>query len=156
MTLATLGETVEEHKVMEKILHFVPPWLKQIVLTTLLDVEFLTVANLAGRLRAAEEAFAEPPSALQQDGKLYLTEEEWDARCVRREVENLGAGDSSSSSGPSDKGGRGDRGCGRGCEGRPMSAVSVGCWAIGPMNVGPRPKRTRPTQSKKKKPPSWC
>jgi hypothetical protein len=39
---------------------------------------------------------------------------------------------------------------------KPTSDIGVGCWAIGPMNDGPRPKRTRPTQSKKKKPPSWC
>jgi hypothetical protein len=38
-TLATLGEVVEEHKVIEKILHSVPPRLKQITLaiSTLLD-----------------------------------------------------------------------------------------------------------------------
>jgi hypothetical protein len=34
-------------------------------------------------LKAAEEAFEEPPAMLQQDGKLYLTEEEWDVRHVR-------------------------------------------------------------------------
>jgi hypothetical protein len=81
-TLATLGEIVEEFTVVEKILRCVPPRLKQIALaiSTLLDVRTLTVANLAGRLKAAEEAFEEPPSSLQQDGKLYLTEEEWDAR----------------------------------------------------------------------------
>jgi hypothetical protein len=44
-TLATLGQIVEEHKVMEKILCCVPPRLKQIALaiSTLLDVESLTV-----------------------------------------------------------------------------------------------------------------
>jgi hypothetical protein len=46
-TLATLGGggVVEEHKVMEKLLCFVPPRLKQIalVISTLLDVESLTV-----------------------------------------------------------------------------------------------------------------
>jgi hypothetical protein len=65
-TLATLGEVVEEHKVVEKILRRVPPRLKQITLTisTLLDVESLTVMNLMGRLKAAETAFEEPPSTL--------------------------------------------------------------------------------------------
>jgi hypothetical protein len=65
--LATLGEIVEEHKVVEKILHCVPPRLKQntLVISTLRDVESLTVTNLAGRLKAAEEAFEEPPSTLQ-------------------------------------------------------------------------------------------
>jgi hypothetical protein len=35
--------------------------------------------NLAERLKAAEEAFEEPPSSMQHEGKLYLTEEECDA-----------------------------------------------------------------------------
>jgi hypothetical protein len=66
VTLATLGEIVEEHKIMEKILYCVPPRLKQIalVISTLLDVESLTVANLAGRLKVAEEAFEELSSTL--------------------------------------------------------------------------------------------
>jgi hypothetical protein len=80
-TLATLGEVVEEYVVVKKILRCVPPRLKQIALAivTLLDVRSLTIANLLGRLKAVEEAFEEPPSMLQQDGKLYLTKEEWDA-----------------------------------------------------------------------------
>jgi hypothetical protein len=47
--------------------HSVPSRLKQIALSisTLLDVRSLTVSNLAGRLRAAEEAFEEPPAMLQ-------------------------------------------------------------------------------------------
>ncbi|KAG8047551.1 hypothetical protein GUJ93_ZPchr0008g12023 [Zizania palustris] len=66
-TLATLGEKVEEHTVVEKILRCVPPRLKQITLaiSTLLDVQSLTVANLMGRLKTAEDAFEEPPSLLQ-------------------------------------------------------------------------------------------
>jgi hypothetical protein len=106
-TLATLGEIIEEHKVMEKILHCVPPQLKQITLaiSTLLDIESFTIANLAGRLRAVEDAFVEPPSSLQQDGKLFLTEEEWGAWRVQLEVENPRAGGSCGSSGSGDKGG---------------------------------------------------
>jgi hypothetical protein len=97
-TLATLGEVVEEHKVVEKILRCIPPQLKQIALAvlTLLGIESLTVMNLAGRLKATEAAFEEPLWMLQQDGKLYLIEEEWDARRIRREVENPGAGGSGS------------------------------------------------------------
>jgi hypothetical protein len=85
--------------VVEKILRCVPPRLKQITLaiSTLLDVESLTVVNLARRLKAAEVAFKDPPLTLQQDGKLYLTKEEWDAWRIKREVENLGIGDSGSS-----------------------------------------------------------
>jgi hypothetical protein len=39
-------------------------------------------------LREAEEAFEEAPTSLQQDGKLYVIEEEWDARRKKREAEN--------------------------------------------------------------------
>jgi hypothetical protein len=40
----------------------------------------MSIADLTGRLKEAEEAFEEALTSLQQDGKLYLTEEEWDAR----------------------------------------------------------------------------
>jgi hypothetical protein len=110
-TLSTLGD------IMEKILRCVPPRLKQnaFAILTLLDVESLTVANLLGRLKAAEDAFQDPPSTLQHDRKLYLTKDEWDVRRVKREAENPSSG---GSGGSDDKGGRGggrgDRGCGRG------------------------------------------
>jgi hypothetical protein len=57
---------MEEHKVIEKILHCVPPRLKQNALTisTLLDIQSLTVVNLAGRLKVVEEAFEELPSLM--------------------------------------------------------------------------------------------
>jgi hypothetical protein len=117
-TLATLGENVEEYVIVEKILRCVPPRLKQIALSisTLLDVRSLTVSNLAGRLRAVEEAFEEPPAMLQQDGKVYFTEE-WIARRARRDAENPGSGGSGGSgSNTGGNGGRGgsDRGRGRG------------------------------------------
>jgi hypothetical protein len=74
-TLATLGEIVEEHKIVEKILRCVPPRLKQITLaiSTLLDIQSLTIANLARRLKAAEEAFEEPPSSMQHEGRVGCT-----------------------------------------------------------------------------------
>ncbi|CAA6674013.1 unnamed protein product [Spirodela intermedia] len=65
----------------------------------LLDVSTLTVADLTGRLKAAEDAFEEPPSAMHHDGKLYLTEEEWDARRRKRDDEKTGGSDKGSSSG---------------------------------------------------------
>jgi hypothetical protein len=70
-TLATLGEVMEEHKVVEKILRCIPPQLKQITLAilTLLDIESLTIMNLAGRLKAAEAVFEEPLWMLQQDAR---------------------------------------------------------------------------------------
>jgi hypothetical protein len=117
--VATLGETVEEHVVVEKVLCCVPPRLKQIALaiSTLLDVRTLIVANLFGRLKTVEDAFEDPPPALQQDSKLYLTEEEWDARRVWRETERQGSGGAGGSGSSGNGGGRGggsDRGRGRG------------------------------------------
>jgi hypothetical protein len=74
-TLATLGEIVEEHKIVEKILRCVPPRLKQITLaiSTLLDIQSLTITNLARRLKAVEEAFEEPPSSMQHEGRVGCT-----------------------------------------------------------------------------------
>jgi hypothetical protein len=96
----TPGEIMEEHKVVEKILRCVSPRVKQIALaiSTLLDMQSLTIVNLVGRLKVVEDAFEEPPSTLQQDGKLYLIKEEWDALWVRREAKNLGAYGSRASS----------------------------------------------------------
>jgi hypothetical protein len=48
----------------------------------------MSVADLTWRLKEKEEAFEEAPTSLQQDEKLYLTEEEWNARRKKREVEN--------------------------------------------------------------------
>lgn len=81
-TLVTLGEEVEETRVVEKMLRNVPSRFKQIVLAirTLLDTSTLIVADLTERLKAAEESFEGPPPTLQHNGKLYLTEEAWDAR----------------------------------------------------------------------------
>ncbi|CAA6675444.1 unnamed protein product [Spirodela intermedia] len=97
-TLNTLGDKVEETQVVEKIIRSVPQRFRQIVvaITMLLDVSTLTVADLTGRLKAAEDAFEEPPSAMHHDGKLYLTEEEWDARRRKRDAEKTGGGGSSS------------------------------------------------------------
>jgi hypothetical protein len=68
----------------------------------------MSVADLTGWLKDAEEAFKEAPTSLQQDRKLYLTEEEWDAWRKKREVENhFGSGARGSGTG---KG----CGCGRG------------------------------------------
>jgi hypothetical protein len=87
--LSTLGADVEEEKIVEKIARSVPPRFKQIVLSiiTLLDLSTLTVSDMVGRLRAAEDAFEEAPGSLQHSGRLYLTEEEWNAR-RKKEVEH--------------------------------------------------------------------
>jgi hypothetical protein len=75
--LATLDEEVKDDEIVAKMLKSLSPRFKQIMITikTLLDVSTMSVADLIGRLKEAEE---EAPTSLQHDGKLYLTEEEWD------------------------------------------------------------------------------
>ena len=75
--LATLGETVEEAKVVGKFLRSVPAKYKQIVLAiqTLLDVSTLTLADVTGRLKAAEDELEAPPPTVSHNGKLYLSQE---------------------------------------------------------------------------------
>jgi uncharacterized membrane protein YgcG len=108
--MATLSEIIEEYVVIEKILRYAPQWLRgtTLSLSTLLDVCSLTIANLAERLMVAEAAFEEPPPILLQDGKLYLTEEEWNVHHMRRDAENVGSGGSRGMGGNS--GGNGGRG----------------------------------------------
>jgi hypothetical protein len=80
----------------------------------------MSIVDLTGRLKEAEEAFKEAPTSLQQDGKVYLTKKEWDTRRKKREVE------SHSSSGARGGGagkGRG-RGLGRGHGGSSSSGSS--------------------------------
>ena len=95
-TLTTLGDTVGETQVVEKIIRSVPQRFRQIVvaITTLLDLSTLTVADLTGWLKAAEDAFEPPPSMMRHDGKLYLTEEEWDARRKKHDAEKTSGGSS--------------------------------------------------------------
>ncbi|RLM64825.1 uncharacterized protein C2845_PM16G05230 [Panicum miliaceum] len=66
---ATLGAGAEDDKIVEKIVWSVPQRLKHIILaiTTLLDVSTLTVSDLVGRLKAAEDTFEEAPGTLQHD-----------------------------------------------------------------------------------------
>jgi hypothetical protein len=107
--LATLGEEVKDGEIIAKMLRSLPPRFKQITITikTLLGASTMSVTDLTGRLKVAEEAFVEAPTSLQQDGKLYLTEEEWDVQRKKCEVENH--------SGSCARGGGTGKGCGRGC-----------------------------------------
>ncbi|XP_062232774.1 uncharacterized protein LOC133930085 [Phragmites australis] len=112
--LITLSEEVKDADIVAKMLRSVPPRFKQIAIAikTLLDVSTMTVAELTGLLKEAEESFEEVPASLQHEGKLYLTEEEWDARRKRREAE-YGGGASSGSARRGGGGGRRGRGRGR-------------------------------------------
>jgi hypothetical protein len=105
--LTTLGEEVKDGKIVMKMLRSLPPRFKQITITikTLLDVSTMYVADLTGRLKEEEEAFEEASTLLQQDRKLYLTEE-WEARRKKHEEENR--------SGSSARGGGAGKGRGRG------------------------------------------
>jgi hypothetical protein len=53
----------------------------------------MSITDLTKRLKEAEEAFEEAPTSLQQDGKLYLTKEEWGTLGKKHEVENHSGGD---------------------------------------------------------------
>jgi hypothetical protein len=79
--LTTLGEEVKDGEIIMKMLRSLLPRFKQIIIVIkkLLDVSTMSVADLTGRLNEAEEAFEQAPLSVQQNGKLYLTEEEWDA-----------------------------------------------------------------------------
>jgi hypothetical protein len=106
--LAMLSEEVKDGEIVAKMIRSLPPRFKQITITitTLLDVSTMSIADLIGQLKEVEEAFKEAPTSLQQDGKLYLTEEEWDMWRKKCEVENH--------SGSGARGGGAGKGRGRG------------------------------------------
>jgi hypothetical protein len=88
--LTTLGEEVKDGEIIVKMLQSMLLHFKQITIAikTLLDVSTMFGADLKGRLKEVEEAFKEVPTSFQRDGKLYLTEKEWDAPRKKREAEN--------------------------------------------------------------------
>jgi hypothetical protein len=148
--LATLSEEVKDSEIIVKMLRSLPPHFKQITITmkTLLDVSTMSVADLIGLLKEVEEEFEEAPTSLQQDGKLYLTEEEWDARRKKREAENHSS--SSARGGGTSKG----RGCdwGRGCGGSSAGGSSSGrptgdeCRRCGKLGHWARECRSKPKE----------
>jgi hypothetical protein len=102
----------------------------------------MSIADLTGWLK---EAFEEALMSLQQDGKLYLTEEEWDARRMKRETENH------SSSGARGSGaGKGcvhDQGLGRGDFSSSRSSnkpTGDKCWRCTKMGHWARECRSKP------------
>lgn len=113
--LTTLGDEVKDAEIVSKILRTLPPRFKQIAIAikTLLDPSKMTVAELTGRLQEAEEELQEPPTTLQHEGKLYLTEEEWDAKRKKREAEFHTGGAGRRGGGGRFGGGRQGRGRGR-------------------------------------------
>jgi hypothetical protein len=65
--LATLSEEVKDSEIVVKMFRSLPPRFKQItiVIKTLFDVSTMSVADLTGWLKEAEEAFEEAPPSLQ-------------------------------------------------------------------------------------------
>lgn len=82
--LKGLGETsVDNARVVKKFLRVVPPKYNQVAVTIEMfcDLKTLTMEELVGRLRAAEDRF-EPvvEEVTNKAGQLMLTEEEWAAK----------------------------------------------------------------------------
>ena len=84
--LWTLGDTLEEEKVVKKFLRVVPPRYTQVAISieTLLDLSTLSIEELTGRLRSVEQRYTRDDSG-GSGGRLLLTEEEWLARAKKRE-----------------------------------------------------------------------
>ncbi|XP_066319392.1 uncharacterized protein [Miscanthus floridulus] len=104
--LATLGDPEPDAKVVAKYLRVVRPRYKQLVISieTLLDISQLSIEEVTGRLKVADDIESAP--AHTASGKLLLTEEQWVERYKK---------DSESSRGGFGSGGRGKgRGRGRG------------------------------------------
>jgi hypothetical protein len=156
--LTTLGEEVKDDEIVMKMLRSLPLRFKQITIAikTLLDVSTMSVADLTGRLKEAEEVFEEASTSLQQNGKLYLTKEEWDAWRKKREAENH-----------SDSGARGGgigKSRGRGgssSSGSLSKPTSDECWRCGKMghwalSATRSPGRSRHTSRKMRRRPRSC
>ncbi|XP_066392419.1 uncharacterized protein [Miscanthus floridulus] len=78
--LKTLGETIDDFRVVKKFLRVVPPRFTQIVVSIemFVDLKTLIVEELVGRLQAAEERFDEKVDQIvDKAGRLMLAEEDW-------------------------------------------------------------------------------
>nr|XP_051190220.1 uncharacterized protein LOC127303539 [Lolium perenne] len=100
--LALLGRVVAEGDSVRKMLSVLPRCYSQTALSieTLVDLDTLSIDELVGRLKAAEERYALDHDITTGVGELLLTEEEWRAR-----AKFCGGG---SSSGGSSGGGSGN------------------------------------------------
>lgn len=160
--LATLGVMLDEPTVVGKFLRSVPTRFKQIVVAiqTLLDVSTLTLAEVTGRLKAAEEELEAPLSSVHHNSKLYLTEEAWEARRKQRETGRSSKGDANRVSGR--RGGRGGRGRGRGSDMGSSSSSGPGgsigkvgkdqCRKCGPVTARRGPRRRQRMWPRRKRP----
>lgn len=96
--LATLGDPEPADKVVEKYLRAARPRFNQLVLSieTLLDISTLSLEEVTGRLKAAEDS-GQISSPANNGGTLYLTEAEWYERHKKKEQETKGGGGSGNS-----------------------------------------------------------
>jgi hypothetical protein len=77
-TLKSLGETVDDSRVVKKFLRVLPSHFNQVAVSIEMfcDMKDLLVEDLVGRLRAAEDRFDEKVDHItDRTGKLLLTEE---------------------------------------------------------------------------------
>ncbi|CAD6273156.1 unnamed protein product [Miscanthus lutarioriparius] len=80
VTLKTLGETIDDPRVVKKILRVLPPKFNQVAVSIEMfcDMKTLTVEELVGRLRVAEDRFEEKVEQItDKAGRLLLAEDEW-------------------------------------------------------------------------------
>lgn len=78
--LKTLGETIEDVRVVKKFLRVVPARFAQVVVSIEMfcDLKNLTIEDLIGRLRAAEERLDDKTDKVTDKmGRLLLAEEDW-------------------------------------------------------------------------------
>jgi hypothetical protein len=87
-------------------------------------VSTLTLEEATGRLKAAEEELEAPPPSVHHNGKLYLSEEAWEAKWKQHEAEKPSA--DGRSGGSSQHGGKSGRGRGRGGDTGSSSSSGLG------------------------------
>jgi hypothetical protein len=100
--IRSLGETIDDTRVVKKFLHVVPARFNQVVVSIEMfcDVKALTVEDLVGRLRAAEERFEDKVDQVtDKTSRLLLAEEEWLEKNKHRLQTNSANSHKSSSSG---------------------------------------------------------
>jgi hypothetical protein len=78
--IKSLGESVDDTRVVKKFLRVVPPRFNQVAVSIEMfcDLKTLTVEDLVGRLRAAEDRFEDKlEQVTDKTGRLLLAEEDW-------------------------------------------------------------------------------
>jgi len=89
--LKSLGEIVDDTCVMKKFLRVVPPRFSQLVVSIEMfcDMKTLTVEELVGRLRAAEDRLDDKVEQItDKSGRVLLAEEDWLEKHKQRSQSN--------------------------------------------------------------------